>query len=77
MNTLIGIGLRDCGHLELAEKLRAQTAVLIAEHGFAEYYDPHTGEAAGGGAFTWTAAVWLGWASPDIGQNTGPRNGKA
>jgi len=77
MNTLIGIGLRDCGHLELAEQLRSQTADLIAAHGFAEYYDPHTGEAAGGGAFTWTAAVWLGWASPDSGQNTNSPNGKA
>ena len=71
MNTLIGIGLRDCGHQELAEQLRSQTADLIAAHGFAEYYDPNTGEAAGGGAFTWTAAVWLGWASPDSAYSNG------
>ncbi len=62
MNTLIGIGLADCGHDERAETLRAQTAALIAEHGFAEYYDPMSGEAAGGGTFTWTAAIWLKWA---------------
>ncbi|MEL7131466.1 MAG: hypothetical protein AAGK77_03535, partial [Pseudomonadota bacterium] len=44
--------------------LRENTAYLIAEHGFAEYFDPRDGAPAGGGTFTWTAAVWLAWASP-------------
>ena len=30
---------------------------LINEGGFAEYYDPMTGEPCGGGRFTWTAAM--------------------
>ena len=30
---------------------------LISESGFAEYYDPLTGEPLGGGRFTWTAAM--------------------
>lgn len=64
MNTLIAIGLRDAGHLEIAERLRLDTAELIKLNGFAEYYDPYDGTPAGGGTFTWTAAVWLGWASP-------------
>lgn len=64
MNYLIGTGLEACGHPEGAA-LRENTRDAIAEHGFAEYFDPLTGEPAGGGTFTWTAAVWLGWASPN------------
>ena len=30
---------------------------LITQSGFAEYYDPLTGEPCGGGRFTWTAAM--------------------
>ena len=63
MNMLIARGLADFGHPE-AEVLRARTAALIARHGFAEYFDPLSGAPAGGGTFTWTAAIWLAWASP-------------
>ncbi|MCC1492955.1 hypothetical protein [Cognatishimia sp. F0-27] len=69
MNALIGIGLKDMGHAGHAETLRDLTAGLIAEHGFAEYFDPQTGGAAGGGTFTWTAAVWLAWATPSQGDS--------
>jgi hypothetical protein len=64
MNALIGLGLAAQGHEAQAQSLRRRTAHLIAEHGFAEYFDPLTGAPAGGGTFTWTAAVWLAWASP-------------
>ena len=30
---------------------------------------PEIGSPAGGGTFTWTAAVWLAWASPSQGEN--------
>lgn len=63
MNALIGIGLHDMGHRRRAEALRRQTGELIATRGFAEYFDTLDGSPAGGGAFTWTAAVWLAWAS--------------
>jgi len=43
------------------------TAKLIENHGFAEYFDPHDGTPAGGKSFTWTAAVWLSWASINTG----------
>lgn len=66
MNMLIGIGLVDMGLLE-AESLRACTAELISAHGFSEYYNPLDGSPAGGQSFTWTAAVWLAWASPNAG----------
>ncbi len=64
MNALIAIGLSKAGHGDVAETLRRATAQLIAEHGFAEYFDPYIGTPAGGGTFTWTAAIWLAWASP-------------
>ncbi len=69
MNMLIGMGLEACGHDAMAERLRKLTGDLIAEHGFAEYFDPTNGDPAGGGRFSWTAAVWLGWASPNAGRN--------
>ena len=64
MNSMIGRGLRDMGYDDYADRLRDTTRALIAEHGFAEYFDPLTGAPAGGGMFSWTAAVWLAWASP-------------
>lgn len=64
INTLIGIGLADMGHTTQAEALRATTAQLIKKSGFAEYFNPVDGTPAGGMDFTWTAAIWLGWASP-------------
>ncbi len=64
MNSIIAMGLRERGLTEQAEALRRSTADLITQYGFAEYFDPITGDAAGGGTFTWTAAVWLAWASP-------------
>lgn len=67
MNVMIAIGLSDSGYSEQAEFLRLQTRDLIAKHGFAEYFHPETGDPAGGGTFTWTAAVWLAWASPSAG----------
>ena len=65
LNYLIGRGLADCGHNEEAERLRHATKALIRDHGFSEYFDPVSGVPAGGKAFTWTAAVWLGWAGQE------------
>jgi hypothetical protein len=62
MNYLVGSGLEEQGLDDLALQIRTSTARLMQQHGFAEYYNPLTGEPAGGGTFTWTAAVWLGWA---------------
>ena len=68
MNMLIGMGLDEMD-LPEGQVLREGTADLITKHGFSEYFNPLDGSPAGGGTFTWTAAVWLGWASPDAGQN--------
>lgn len=62
MNYLVGSGMEEMGVDDLAETIRVDTARLMQAHGFAEYYDPMTGQPAGGETFTWTAAVWLGWA---------------
>jgi len=67
MNALVGLGLDDMGHRRRAALLKQQTNELIRTNGFAEYYDPCDGTPAGGGAFTWTAAVWLAWASSEGG----------
>lgn len=64
MNAITALGLIDMGHPDAAEELRIRSARLLAERGFAEYFNPHTGDPAGGGTFTWTAAIWLAWASP-------------
>lgn len=66
VNTLIGMGLEEMGHAAQAEKLRLDTADLIIKSGFAEYFNPTDGSPAGGDKFTWTAAIWLAWASPTL-----------
>ncbi|MCO6384347.1 hypothetical protein [Oceanicola sp. 502str15] len=69
MNLLIAKGLAEQGHGEWAGKITENTRAMIAENGFAEYFDPRDGAPAGGRNFTWTAAVWLAWASPTAGRN--------
>ena len=68
LNMAIAWGLSEQGHTERADALRTATARLLAEHGFWEYFDPLDGTPAGGKRFTWTAAIWLGWASPNAGR---------
>ncbi len=65
INFMIGVGFAECGHGDLADRIRSDTASLIEQSGFSEYYSPVDGSGAGGGAFSWTAAVWLAWASPN------------
>jgi len=62
INLMIGQGLAKQGWTDLAAVVRNDTAALIRKAGFCEYFDPITGQGAGGQAFTWTAAVWLVWA---------------
>nr|CAA6827362.1 MAG: FIG00741850: hypothetical protein [uncultured Thiotrichaceae bacterium] len=69
INTLIGIGMKEMDMQQESEDLRQVTTDLITEHGFSEYFDPRDGTPAGGQSFTWTAAIWLGWASPSAGAN--------
>lgn len=59
VNYMITDGLRNAGHNEAAQKIESACLELIETGGFAEYYDPITGEACGGESFTWTAAMVL------------------
>lgn len=57
VNYLIADGLRIAGHTDLVKRIETASLELINESGFAEYYDPETGEPCGGSTFTWTAAM--------------------
>ncbi|AKR55417.1 hypothetical protein XM25_06275 [Devosia sp. H5989] len=57
MNYMIADGLKAAGETEIAARIVESSLELIARSGFAEYYDPLTGEPCGGGRFTWTAAM--------------------
>ena len=59
VNYMIADGLASGGEAAMAERIRTDSLALIGAGGFAEYYDPLTGEQAGGGRFTWTAAMVL------------------
>ena len=65
VNALIALGLREAGRSGDEARLRRETADLIRQGGFYEYFDPTDGTACGGNHFTWTAAIWLAWASPN------------
>lgn len=57
INYLITDGLRNAGQKAIAQRIEDSSLKLINTGGFAEYYDPHTGEPCGGSSFTWTAAM--------------------
>ncbi|KAK3373021.1 glycogen debranching enzyme [Lasiosphaeria ovina] len=60
INWLLVDGLRRNAHAVFADQLREATlAVIETTAGFAEYFDPDTGEGCGGEDFSWTAAAYL------------------
>jgi hypothetical protein len=59
VNYMIADGLVRAGETATADAIIEASLRLIGESGFAEYYDPHSGEPLGGGNFTWTAAMVL------------------
>jgi glycogen debranching enzyme len=61
VNMMIADGLADHGEAALAARVRADTAALLRDGGFAEYFDPLSGDGLGGGTFSWTAAIALAW----------------
>jgi glycogen debranching enzyme len=62
MNWLIADGLARHGLAHDAAAVRADTAAMLLDHGFAEYFDPVDGTPCGGFGFTWTAAAALAFA---------------
>ena len=59
MNWLIIDGLKRYGFKDHAAALTESTLEMVARGGFAEYFDPLDGSSAGGGDFSWTAALSL------------------
>ncbi|MCC5956503.1 MAG: hypothetical protein JJU07_10385 [Natronohydrobacter sp.] len=59
VNYMIADGLERAGCADAAARITRSSLDLIRTSGFAEYYDPLTGEALGGTQFTWTAAMVL------------------
>lgn len=59
INWLLIDGLERNGRREMAEGLRKSTINAIESNGFAEYFDPLTGEGCGGSEFSWTAAAYM------------------
>ena len=64
MNHIIAKGLNEHGEHQLAETMRVDFAALVEQSGFYECFNPLTGEGCIGAHFSWTAALWLAWASP-------------
>ena len=64
---MVAIGLAEAGHGDWAERIRADSAKLIAKSGFYESFSPETGAGSGGNDFSWTAAMWLAWAGKAVG----------
>ena len=64
MNYIAAKGLAESGRTALADRLRLDLRAMIEQSGFYECFDPLTGEGCIGSDFSWTAAMWLTWASP-------------
>lgn len=58
-NWLIIEGLKNYGYHEHADALTETTLEMVRNNGFAEYFDPNTGEPLGAMNFSWTAALAL------------------
>jgi hypothetical protein len=63
-NWLIIDGLERYGFDGHAEALRETTLEMVERSGFAEYFDPNTGEPLGADNFSWTAALTLDMLHP-------------
>ena len=59
INWYVVAGLRRNGIDALAARIERGMVRAIEEAGFAEYFDPMTGEGCGGQSFSWTAAAYL------------------
>ncbi|BFI32654.1 mannosylglycerate hydrolase [Marchantia polymorpha subsp. ruderalis] len=66
INWMISSGLRHYGYNELAEKIEMDSLTVISESGLREYFNPRTGEGAGGESFSWTAALYLAWLDGEV-----------
>ena len=70
MNYMIAKGLQEQGEPSMAEKMRHDLKNVIELSGFYECFDPLSGAGCIGRDFSWTAALWLAWASPSLTQTS-------
>eukprot|EP00271_Cylindrocystis_brebissonii_P017531 TRINITY_DN4599_c0_g1_i1.p1 TRINITY_DN4599_c0_g1~~TRINITY_DN4599_c0_g1_i1.p1 ORF type:complete len:562 (+),score=114.86 TRINITY_DN4599_c0_g1_i1:253-1938(+) len=61
INWMISNGLKHYGYDELAKTIKEHSLELTTRSGLLEYFDPITGEGAGGDNFSWTASMCLSW----------------
>jgi hypothetical protein len=59
VNWMLIDGLQRNGRPDLAARIRRDSLALVERAGFAEYFDPQTGQPLGGSEFSWTAAMYL------------------
>ena len=59
--------MKRAGEEERARELRRTALDQLAERGFAEYFEPFTGEPLGSDDQSWTAAVALDWLAAEAG----------
>jgi hypothetical protein len=59
LNWMLARGLEALRLGAQASALARATLELVARAGFSEYFHAHSGEAVGGGAFTWSAALTI------------------
>jgi glycogen debranching enzyme len=64
-NWLLWWSLPRAGESDRASKIRRASLAQIAEGGFAEYFEPFTGEPLGSFDQSWSAAVVLDWLLAD------------
>ncbi len=65
VNFLLIVGLRQSGQTAVAQRVIDASFKCIEASGCSEYYHPMTGEACGGGTFTWTAAMVIEFLTMD------------
>jgi hypothetical protein len=61
VNWLLWRSLLQAGEAGRAERIRRAALDQISSNGFAEYFEPFTGEPLGSNSQSWTAAVVLDW----------------
>jgi glucosylglycerate hydrolase len=64
-NWLVWWSLVRVGESDRASRIRQMSLDQVVEGGFAEYFEPFTGEPLGSGEQSWTAAVALDWLLAD------------
>jgi glycogen debranching enzyme len=64
-NWLLWWSLERAGESDRASRIRRASLDQIAEGGFAEYFEPFTGEPLGSPNQSWSAAVVLDWLLAD------------